>query len=308
MIGEPVRHCKRLRTMLLVSAWMLTAAIAAFAQTAPVAGDSPAQDKSDSAQLPAFEVISIKPDKSGSGMIRIMFTPDGISITGLPVHMLVREAFNISDDQLLGEPGWLNSDHFDIEAKVAAEDVPKLKTLKPTERWAMLLPVLQDRFALKFHHETRDLTQYVLVVAKGGLKMKEATPGDSYANGIMGPGGRPGGAGIMRMQPGELMAQANPIGNLVRQLSFQFGATVVDKTGLTGKYDFDLKWAPDEGEGLMPRAPDGSQPGTNNPAPPPTTGPSLFTALEEQLGLKLESQKEPADVIVIDHIEQPSPN
>ena len=88
-------------------------------------------------------------------MIRIMFTPDGISITGLPVHMLVREAFNISDDQLLGEPGWLNSDHFDIEAKVAAEDVPKLKTLKPTERWAMLLPVLQDRFALKFHHESR---------------------------------------------------------------------------------------------------------------------------------------------------------
>ena len=308
MIKEQVRRCKRLRVMLLASAWMLAAAIAASAQTAPGAGDAAAQDKSASAQLPAFEVVSIKPDKSGSMGMRIMFTSDGMSITGFPAHMLLREALGVSNNQIEGEPGWMNSDRFDIEAKVAAEDVPRLKTFKPLDRWAMLLPVFEDRFALKSHHETKDLTQYVLVVAKSGLKMKEATPGDAYANGLKGPDGKGGGAGTMRMQPGEVTAQGLPISDLVRQLSFQFGTSVVDETGLTGNYDFDLKWAPDEMEGSMPRAPDGGQPGTNNPAPPPTTGPSLFTALEEQLGLKLEAHKEPTDVIVIDHIEQPSPN
>jgi uncharacterized protein (TIGR03435 family) len=266
-----------------------------------------APGKDASAALPAFEVVSIKPNKSGSMMMRIMATPDGTSISGLTVHMMLREAFGISDDQLQGEPGWLDSDRFDIEAKVAPDDVPKYEALKPNQRWAMLLSVFEDRFALKFHHETKDLTQYVLVVAKGGLKMKEAAPGETYPNGPKTPDGKPGGAGMMRMGPGEFTAQAIPISGLVRSLSFQLHSTVLDRTGLTGKYDIDLTWAPDESEGMM-RPPDGGTPGTGNPAPPSTTGPSIFTALEEQLGLKLEAHKEPGDVIVIDHIEQPSAN
>ena len=307
MTREPVRCCKGIRTMLLASVWMLAAAIVASSQTPANAPDNALED-SAKAQLPAFEVVSIKPDKSGSMGMRIMFTSDGMSISGFPAHMLLREALGVSNNQLEGEPGWMNTDRFDIEAKVAAEDVPRLKAFKPPERWAMLLPVFEDRFGLKFHHETKDLTQYVLVIAKGGLKMKEATPGDTYANGLKGPDGKGGGAGTMRMAPGEITVQGLPVSDLVRQLSFQFGASVVDKTGLTGKYDFDLKWTPDEMEGSMLKAPDGGQPGAENPAPPTTTGPSLFTALEEQLGLKLESHKEPADVIVVDHIEQPSPN
>lgn len=306
MIPEPLRHGGLFLKMLLASAAMLAGALAAFAQ-AP-ASPAPADAGNQSAAAPlAFEVVSIKPDKSGTMMVRIMFTSDGISMTNFPVHMVLREVLGVSDNQLIGEPGWLNSDRFDVEAKVAAEDVPKLKTLKPAERWAMLQSVFQDRFALKYHHENRDLTQYVLVVAKGGLKMKEAAPGDTYADGVKGPDGKSAGAGMVRMGPGEFTGQAAALDALVHFLSFQFHSPVIDKTGLTGKYDINLKWAPDESEGMM-RPPDGGQPEAANPAPPTTTGPSIFTALEEQLGLKLEAHKEPGDVIVIDHIEQPSPN
>ncbi len=302
---EQLRPGKWFLAMLLAWLWL---PFALSAQTAEAAQASAAVDKDASAALPAFDVVSIKPDKSGTMMMRIMFTADGISVTNFPVHMVLREALGISDNQLLGEPGWLNSDRFDIEAKVAAEDAPKLKALKPAQRWAMLLPVLEDRFGLKFHHETKDVMQYVLVVAKGGLRMKEATPGDTYADGLKAPDGKGGGAGMMRVEPGEVIAQAVPIANLVRYLSFQFHSPVIDKTGLAGKYDIHLKWAPDETEGMRMRPPDGSQPEAANPAPPATTGPSIFTALDEQLGLKLEAHKEPGDVIVIDHIEQPSPN
>jgi uncharacterized protein (TIGR03435 family) len=112
---------------------------------------------------------------------------------------------------------------------------------------------------------------------------------------------------MMRVGPGEFTAQAIPISGLVRFLGFQLHSTVLDKTGLTGKYDINMTWAPDETDGMM-RPPDGGASGTGNPAPPTTTGPSIFTALEEQLGLKLEAHKEPGEIIVIDHIEQPSAN
>jgi uncharacterized protein (TIGR03435 family) len=307
MRREPVRYCKGVRAMLLASALALVALSAASGQ-APSSAPAAAPDTSAKTQLPAFDVVSIKPDKSGSMMIHIGLRSDGISITNFPVHMALREALGISDNQLFGEPGWLNSDRFDIEAKVAADDVPKLKALDESQRWKMLLPVFEDRFALKFHHETRDLLQYVLVPAKGGVKLKEAASGNSDPGAPKTGDGKGGGEPMMRAGPGEIILQDAPISGLVRFLSFQFHSSIVDKTGLTGKYDFDLKWTPDEMEGNLPKAPDGAQPGAENPAPPPTTGPSLFTALEEQLGLKLESHKEPGDVIVIDHIDQPSPN
>jgi uncharacterized protein (TIGR03435 family) len=295
--------------MLLASALMLAGTLGVFAQTPSSPPPVDAANQATAAALPVFEVVSIKPNKSGTMMMSAMFTPDGISVTNFPVHMLLHEVFGISDNQILGEPGWLNSDHFDIEAKVAAEDVPKLKDLKPTERWAMLLPVFEDRFSLKFHHETRDLTQYELVVAKGGLKIKEAAQDETNANGLKSPFGKSGGGGMMRMQTGDVIAQGVPIANLVHYLSFfLLHSPVIDKTGLTGKYNFELKWAPDETEGGMARPPDGSQPEAGNPAPSATTGPSIYTALEEQLGFRLEARKEPGDVIEIDHIEQPSPN
>ena len=239
-------------------------------------------------------------------MSRIQITPDGITVSGVPVQMLLREAFGVSNDRLVGGPGWMTSDRFNIDAKVAPEDAAKLKPLTGPQRFAMLIPVFEDRFGLKFHHETRNLTQYVLVVAKDGLRMKEAQAGDTYPNGVHLPDG--GAAGLMRMQPGEFTGQGVPIANLIRSLSVVLGSTIADQTGLTGKYDFDLKWTPEVGSGMPSGPSDGGPAGAGNPPPPDNASPSLFTALEEQLGLKLDAKKVPTDVIVIDHRDQPSPN
>jgi uncharacterized protein (TIGR03435 family) len=257
------------------------------------------------AALPSFEVVSIKPDKSAGMASRIVMTPDGISLSNFPLHVLLVQTFDTTSDRLLGEPGWVNFCWFDLDAKVAAEDVSKLKNLRPADRWAMLLPILEDRFGLKFHHELRNLTGYALVVAKGGLKMKQTGPGETYPSDFL-PADGAEGAGFIRLYPGDFSGLAVPAATLARQLSHILRATVVDKTGLSGRYDFDIKWSREEGAELAARLPNGGSPGTD--ASPPDPGPSIFSALEDQLGLKLEAKKTPTDVIVIDHIEQPSPN
>jgi uncharacterized protein (TIGR03435 family) len=158
---------------------------------------------------------------------------------------------------------------------------------------------------LKLHRESKELPIFALVITKNGLKLHEAKPGDDYVNGFKGPEGR-SGAGMMLMQPGKFTGQAVPIANLVQILAQQrLGRTIIDKTALTGKYDFVLQWSPDPGTSPMP----GGAPGdAGGPPPADASGPSLFTALQEQLGLKLESQKGPVEMIVIDHAEKPSAN
>jgi uncharacterized protein (TIGR03435 family) len=295
---------------LLAMACIATAGPGAIAQ-----GNNPAapQDASAPAQLPAFDVASVKPRKDegiGHMNVDIWMTPDGITASGVPLSMLIREAFGVTEDRLLNVPSWANSSRYDIEAKVAPEDAPKLKTLSPQQRWEMLLPVFEDRFGLKFHSETVNLQTYTLMVPKGGPKMtaaKSAQPGEDAPQPRM----------IMRRSTQGLTLECHAVtmASLAQTISGQLGATVVDRTELTGNYDFTLTWMPDEGAGptltgsapimmKMPAAgtpPDG---GTSQEG----SGPSLFTALEEQLGLKLEARKQPVDAIVIDHIEQPSPN
>jgi uncharacterized protein (TIGR03435 family) len=254
---------------------------------------------------PAYEVSSVKPNKSGDGGMRIQFTPVGVSFSNVALQLVLRESFGIEDSRILGAPDWVKTDRFDIEAKVDAADAPKLDNLPFDERRKMLLPVLVDRFNLKFHHETRELPTYALVVAKGGLKMKEAKPGDTYPNGVKGPDGQSRG-GMMMMGRGNLTGQAVPITNLVTMLSNQrLGRPLYDKTGLAGNYDFDLHWTPDD---APPMAAGGAQGGPAGSDAATDPGPSLFTALQEQLGLRLDPQKGPVDVVVIDHIEQPSAN
>jgi uncharacterized protein (TIGR03435 family) len=147
---------------------------------------------------------------------------------------------------------------------------------------------------------------YALVVAKNGPKFQEAKVDATYPNGIKGPDGVARG-GMMRMSSGELTAQGIPIANLVGTLSRQLGRKVVDKTGLTGNYDFTLHWTPDPGEAQPFKGPVGGPPGVDTAAPS-DSGPSIFAALQEQLGLKLESQKGPVEIIVVDHVEKPSEN
>lgn len=251
--------------------------------------------------------------------------PDGISATGLSLSMLLHQAFGVSDDRIQNEPNWARSDRFDIDAKVTPSDTPKLKDLNLDQRWAMMLPVLQDRFALKFHHETRDVEVYTLVVASGGARLQAAKARDAgemqpmgRVDGQGGPaipnGGSPGtggmGRSMMRISPEgmTLNGEGATMEQLVHTIAQQMGSTVVDKTGLTGTYDYTLTWMPDRGTGPMMRTPDGAPPPGGGESAPTETGPSLFSALQDQLGLKLVAQKEQMDVIVIDHIEQPSPN
>jgi uncharacterized protein (TIGR03435 family) len=254
--------------------------------------------------VPGFDIISIKENKSGSGMMRVMSKPDGYSATNVSLKMLLQMAYGIREDLITGAPNWGDSTRYDIEAKVAGADVDTLKKLSSEQRRAMLKPVLEERFKLKVHTETKQLPVYELVVAKGGSKLKQATPGDTYANGIKGPDGT-GHAGMMRVSRGELTGQALPITSLVSMLGQQLQRTVIDKTGLTGKYDFGLQWT-DENSDPMFKGPD-SNPQRSEPSPD-SSGPSIFTALQEQLGLKLQSAKGPVETLVVDSVAMPSEN
>ena len=261
-----------------------------------------------STKLPEFSVASIKPNKSGSNGVRLMFSQDGFKGDNAPLKFLIRVAFNVNDDQIVAEPDWAATSHFDIDAKVDSADLATLKNLSFEQRGEMIRQLLADRFGLKYHQETRDLAVYALVVAKGGPKIKQATPGDTYPNGFKGPDGK-GGAGMMMNANGEVTAQGVEMSNLVRILSQQTGRTVIDKTGLTGKFDFTLKMPAMHGPTPMPHAKDGAAAsGAEDAAPDDSGEASIFTDVEEQLGLKLESQKAPLPVYVIDHIEQPSEN
>ena len=261
-----------------------------------------AQAQDAPADLPKFEVAAIKPNKSGDGRVMLMFKPDGVSMTGTPVQMMLRAAFGVEDDRIVGAPGWVRTDRFDIEAKVSPEDAPKLDKLKRDERMLMLQPLMVDRFGLKFHHETRELPDYALVIAKGGPKLKASDAGAAAASGA------PQRHSTMINGRGKIEGKGSSIENLAHVLSPLVDRTILDKTGLTGSYDYTLNWTPDDGPSPMAAGPDGGRPGADNAPPPDANGPSLFTALQEQLGLKLEPQKGPVDVIVIDHIEQPSAN
>jgi uncharacterized protein (TIGR03435 family) len=265
--------------------------------------------------LPKYDVASIKPNKTGDGRVRFMMTPDGISLQGAPMRMLLTQAFGVEEDRILGEPDWVKSNRYDIEAKVEAENAPKLKDLKAEQRNAMMLQLLVDRFNLKYHHEQRELPMYALVVAKSGLKMKPTKPDPNDAEDDAPPpkdAPKPGdgpqprmGKHMLMMNPGHLESSGTTSEMLAHLLSRQLSRTVVDKTGLTGEYDFTLNYTPDNMPMPMHGGPEG---GPKPEMQVDAGGPSIFTAVEEQLGLKLEATKGMVDVIVIDHIDLPSEN
>jgi bla regulator protein blaR1 len=265
--------------------------------------------------LPKYEVSTVKPASGEEGRSLLHLTPDGTSIQGVPVHMLLRFAFGVEPDRIIGSPAWTTSNRYDIEAKVAPEDAPKLEKLTVEERRAMLLPLLAERFNLKYHHETRELPMYLLVVAKGGPKLAESKePPTRPSPNEAGPGRVPTGPlslhGSMRMMPGRIESEGSTLDMLTHALSGPLGHTVVDKTGLTGKYDYTLQWALDDAAMPMPGGPGGGPAGAagHEANVVEAGGPSLLTAIEEQLGLKVESTKGQVDVIVIDHLDLPSAN
>ena len=281
------------------------------------ASDNSRKDSASTAEIPKFEVATIKPSSEEDGRIRMMMTPDGAELNGVQVQMLLQQAFGVERDRILDAPDWVRSKRYDIAAKVSVEDAPKLDKLKMEQRRAMVLPLLGERFGLKFHHESRELPMYSLVIAKGGPKLKQSTvpppPADAPRppEGAAGPGGPPrdrvGNPGMMRMSPGGIEAHGGGMQFLAHALSALVGRSVVDKTGLAGNYDYSLNWTPDQSSTPMV-GPAGGGPPPQGDAPIDPNGPTLFTALEEQLGLKLQSEKGKVDVIVIDHIDLPTEN
>ncbi|MGA8742193.1 MAG: TIGR03435 family protein [Terracidiphilus sp.] len=230
--------------------------------------------------LPAsYDVVSVKPHKTDDpGVVSWMrTTPTGFS-ANVSACSLIMSAYNlIMLDQISGLPGWAENENFDVEGKLDAEAAEAFEKLsrndEASQRRLMMQAILADRFGLRIRRELRGLPVYNLVIAKSGLKMKEASPLQDY----------PWSMGL-----GSITSKGMPIASLAASLSNPAGRMVIDKTGLTGRYEINLAWSWND------------EPGNS--------GPSLFTALQEQLGLKLEPAKAPIDVVVIDHIERPSEN
>jgi uncharacterized protein (TIGR03435 family) len=269
----------------------MKASIVYFVVSATIVGQSPAPLR--------FEVASIKPAVdfgpgfSGTGFSRI--SPGGrLTIEMSPVAALISSAYGLRNYQILGGPDWINTARFNIEAKAEENTTYDQMNL-------MLRSLLEDRFKLKSHRETRELPLYQLIVAKGGPKVKLSEVQNPPRGASPTPTQQTGGPapGLVRRGRGELEAHAVPIDGFVKVLSGQFDRPVIDKTELKGLYDILLRWIPELGTVL---------PGDGERQPANIDGPSIFTALQEQLGLKLEAVKGSVEVLVIDNVQRPTEN
>lgn len=232
-----------------------------------------------------FDVASVKRSGGLGGLTR--YLPNGgIRFTGVTLKVLVEIAYGVRPFQVIGGPGWIDTDGFDIDARPPTDSAnpadPATLSREQRKVGERLRSLLADRFGLTIHRETREQPVYTLVAANGGPKLKESAEGKNF----------------IRAGRGSFRGQSVGLRMLVLNLSNVLDRQVIDKTGLTGSYDFELKWAPD----ILSSGPDGPA------SPSDTDGPSLFTALSEQLGLKLESAKGPVQVWVIDGVDKPSLN
>lgn len=243
----------------------------------PMAADAPM----------SFEVATIKPSKPGAqGKGITMQGPRQFATINTTMNDLVSFAYGVQERQIVGAPSWFDSDHFDIQAEPEAEGMPNRKQLE-----AMLKKLLTDRFKLAFHREKKELSVYAIVVGKGGPKMTKSA-GD--------PNGLPG---LFFRGLGSMVATNSNMSDLAGLFqSSVLDRPVVDQTELSGRFDFTLRWTPDDTQfasfGPRPKV------ATEDPNAPP----DLFAAIQEQLGLRLVATKAPVDVLVIDHVEKPSGN
>jgi uncharacterized protein (TIGR03435 family) len=249
-----------------------------------------------------FDVVSVKldtADDTAKPGLRMSRDGDSITYQNLPLFYIVIFSNNFHRfDRVYGMPEWTKKEKYDVTAKVAVADVPEFRKLNAQQKLTLFQKVLADRFKLKFHRELREMPVYDLIVAKGGVKMTEAKPGETYPDGFNAKYGQ----SMLFTSYGRLEAQGSGMGDLALFLSgADIGREVLDKTGLTGKYDFTLHWARDLGAG----SPAG---GAASSPPLEDAGPSVFTAIQEQLGLKLEPAKGMVECFVVDHVEPPTGN
>ena len=240
-----------------------------------------------------FEVASIK--RQADVVPGMTFAARGATLTVLNNELVnvIGNAYGVRRYQLMGGPGWLDSDRYNIQAK-AAGDVTR------DELMLMVRSLLAERFKLKVHHEAREMPIYVLTTARGGIKAPRSIEGACATFDPRNPP-RPGAprmpfCGNNNIRTSSWNATAIDMKSAAEALVGVLGRSVVDRTGVAGKFDIHVEWTPDQ----APAGIDGAAP-ANADGPP-----SLFTVLEEQLGLKVESARGPVDVIVIDHVERPT--
>ena len=261
----------------------------------------------DTASALSFDVASVKQNNSGSGFSRIRDTPGRLTITNVPLRFILLRGFELMDHQLVGAPEWTSTTPFDITAAYAPVD----KALAEHRGNLMLQRLLADRFGLVVHRETRELPMYALVLArKDGALGRQLTSSrvdcekwraeKRPQEGAGGPSPvAPGGkrpACMMLTTARFLTGGTQTMQRLSATLQSLVGRPVVDRTGLAGTFDIDLQWTSGTDAPSLVNPPNGDG------------GPSIFTALQEQLGLKLEATRGPFDVVVIDRVQLPMPD
>src|SRR5580765_861727 len=224
-------------------------------------------------QEKTFDAVSIKRNRTGAAASDTNTTPGRVSLVNVTMLTVILRAFRVQRPQVVGAPDWAVNERYDIVAVTG-----DATALSDETRQAYLQALLADRCQFRFHRDTREIRVYSLVPSKNGPKLVAATDSGTYS---------------MRVQPTEdgRLRLRSTRGNMLRFaeiLTGQVGELVADHTGLSGEYDFTLEWVPDVNAS--------------------NAGPSLFTALDEQLGLKLESTKSRVQAIVIDHVERPTEN
>lgn len=265
----------RMTRVILFAGLSILAAVVGWAQT--------------SAKPLGFEVASIKPSDPAGGRTALSL-PGGESLTATntTLRVLITFAFDVRDPQVTGGPAWMATDRYDVTAKTASEQSAPLDRAPTNDEIVAsdnrtrerTRSMLAERFGLVVHREMREQVVYLLTVAKSGSKLKENATADRHET-TRGRGRNEGHAATIAMLTG--------------LLSSATGRPVVDRTGLAGNYDWLLEWNADAGI-------------VDPDAAPAASGPTIFTALQEQLGLRLESGKAPIEMLVVDHLDRPSPN
>jgi len=242
-----------------------------------------AQSGSQEAAAPAFEVASVKPNKTGQRGGQLNTEPGHLTITNMPLRVCIKAAFGLQDYQLSGGTASVEDERYDIVAKADG-------AVQDDQLMLMLRRLLADRFKLRYHRESKEMQGFSLVVGKNGPKLHEVEPaGKDWArNGV-----------------GSIGGQEVSMARLAAILAGRLGHPVVDLTGIKGVFDLKLSWTPDPATVRNP-AENKESPSVESMSDP--SGPSIFSALQEQLGLRLEARKVPVEIIVIDHVERPSEN
>jgi uncharacterized protein (TIGR03435 family) len=246
---------------------------------------SPKIPPMDATASPGIEVATIKPTKPDEQGFMLVFGGGRFQTKNISLSKLLAFSYGVQQKQLVGLPSWADTDKYDIDAKPDTEGTPDKKQLQ-----GMVQKLIADRFSVTFHREKRELPVYVLSVGKTGSKISKSED----------PSGLPG-FGLRGM--GDVMIHSATMSDFAGMMQETvLDRPVLDQTGLDGRYDFTLRWTPDDSQfGGMPAK---MPPPTDNSSPPP----NLYTAIQEQTGLKLDATKAPADVMIIDHVAKPSEN